>query len=94
VFADYKDGAVIPVKCLRRGARMLPIVGVYAHVIRALERNMDSVMILEDAVNALIRIDGCDPKEAFLRVSEALESLLVEGWIKPKALAGRPFIKV
>jgi flavin-dependent dehydrogenase len=93
-FADYKDGRIERLKCFRRGVKVLPVSGVYAHVLNALERNMDGVKVLEDAVNAVIQQEHYPSDEAFVLVAEVLESLIVEGWVKTKAVPSRPFIHV
>lgn len=93
-FASYVEGRIVPLRCFRREDKLLPVSGVYEHVISGLSRNMDGVMILEDCVNAMVREDGCEPNEAAMLVSEAIEAMVTEGWIKSKAVASRPFIKM
>jgi flavin-dependent dehydrogenase len=93
-FPSYKDGHIVPIPCLKRGRRVLPVLDAFKHVLAALRRNMDSIKILEDCVNAMIREDGVPPQEAAILAIEALESMLLEGWIKGKAISSRPFIKV
>ena len=51
-------------------------------------------MILEGAVNAMIREDNIPTQEAVLLTLEALESMMLEGWIRGKVVPSRPFIKV
>lgn len=92
-FAQYMEGRIEVLKAFRRGEHLLPIAGVYAFVIDALKRNMDSIFILEDVVNALIK-DSCAPEEAVSLALDALEALIVEGWIKTKLVSSRPCIKV
>jgi hypothetical protein len=93
-FVRYLNGRVVPVPCLRRGSKILPIVDVFKHLLNALRRNADSIMILEDCVNSMIREDGVEPQEAALLTIEAIESLILEGWIKGRVVPSRPFVKV
>lgn len=93
-FPSYTNGRILPIPCLRKGAKTLPVSGVFVHALNALSRNMDSVMILEDCVNAMIEQDGVPVAEAPVFGIEAFESMLLEGWIKAKAVESRPFIKV
>ncbi|MHB8635107.1 MAG: NAD(P)/FAD-dependent oxidoreductase [Fimbriimonadaceae bacterium] len=94
VFPRYVDGRILPIPCLRRGAKLLPVSGAFEHVLNAMTRSMDSVLVLEDCVNAMIREDGVPVKEAPSFAIEAIESMLLEGWIKAEAIPTRPFIKV
>ena len=93
-FPRYKDGRIIPIPCLKRGAKTLPVLDTFKHVLNAMSRNMDSVMILEDCVNTMHREDGVPHQDAALLAIEAMESLLLEGWIKTKSVSSRPFIKI
>ncbi|AIE85808.1 NAD(P)/FAD-dependent oxidoreductase [Fimbriimonas ginsengisoli] len=93
-FVRYLEGRVVPIPCLKRGPKVLPIVDVFKHLLKAMKRNMDSILILEDCVNAMIREDGIPPQDAALLTIEGIESLILEGWIKGKAVPSRPFIKV
>ncbi len=94
VFPSYREGRIVPVACLKRGAKILPVVDAYKHVLGALSRNMDSVMVLEDSVNAMIEQDGVPPQDAAVMAIEALETMILEGWMKTKSIPSRPFIKV
>ena len=93
-FVRYMDGRVVPIPCLKRGSKVLPLVDVFKHVVNAFKNNMDSILILEDCVNRMIHEDGVEVKEAELLAIEALESLMLEGWIRCKVVPSRPFIKV
>jgi len=93
-FVRYLDGRVVPIPCLKKGPKVLPIVDVFKHLVNAMKRNMDSIMILEDCVNAMIREDEIPAQEAALLAIEGIESMILEGWIKGKSVSSRPFIKV
>ncbi len=93
-FVRYVDGRVVPIPCLKRGSKILPLVDVFKYVVRAFKNNADSILILEECVNSMIAEDGVPPQEAALLAIEALESLLLEGWIRGKVVPSRPFINV
>jgi flavin-dependent dehydrogenase len=93
-FVRYSNGRALPIPCLRRGAKILPLVGVFKHLVATMKNNSDAVMILEESVNKMISEDGIEPEEASLLAIEAIESLILEGWIKAKAIPSRPFINV
>jgi len=93
-FVRYIDGEVRPIPCLKKGAKILPLIDVFKFVVNAFKDNADSIMILESAVNQMIREDNIPTQEAVLLTIEALESMLLEGWIKAKVVPSRPFIKV
>ena len=93
-FVRYIDGQVLPIPCLKKGSKVLPVVDVFKFVINAFKNDADSIMILEGAVNAMIREDNIPTQEAVLLTLEALESMMLEGWIRGKVVPSRPFIKV
>ncbi|MDR3692707.1 MAG: NAD(P)/FAD-dependent oxidoreductase [Fimbriimonas sp.] len=93
-FVRYLNGRVVPIPCLKRGSKILPLIDVFKHIHTAFKNNADSIMILEDCVNAMIEKDGVEPGEASLLAIEGLESLILEGWIRGKVVPSRPFIKV
>ncbi len=94
VFSRYRDGRVMRIPCLKKGTKTLPIVDAFRHLIVAMRNNFDSIMILEACVNSMIQQDGIPPSEASLLAIEAIEALILEGWIKGKVVPSRPFIKV
>jgi flavin-dependent dehydrogenase len=93
-FVRYADGRVLPIPCLKKGSKVLPRVDVFKHLLNAMQRNFDSIMILEDCVNAMILEDAVDVHDAPLLALEAIEAMILEGWIKGKAISSQPFIKV
>jgi flavin-dependent dehydrogenase len=94
VFARYLNGRVVPVPCLQRGEKLLPIVDVFKFLLSALRRSSDAVTVLEGAVNSMIAQDQIHPREAALLAIEGLEAMLLEGWILGAVAPDRPFIKV
>ena len=93
-FVRYLDGRVVPIPCLERGPKILPLVDVFKHLVAALERHTDAIAILEACVNAMISEDQVDPSDAPLLAIEGIESMLLEGWINADLNPSRPCIKV
>jgi len=93
-FVRYADGRVLPIPCLKKGSRILPTIDVFKHLLNAMGRNFDSILILEDCVNSMILEDGIDVDDAPLLALEAIEAMMLEGWIKGKAISSQPFITV
>ncbi|MDR3692708.1 MAG: NAD(P)/FAD-dependent oxidoreductase [Fimbriimonas sp.] len=93
-FVRYLNGRVLPIPCLRRDLKILPLIDSFKHAINALRRNSDSIKVLEDCVNAMITQDHIEPTEASLLAIEALETMVLEGWIVGEVDPSRPFVKV
>jgi flavin-dependent dehydrogenase len=93
-FVRYINGRVTPIPCLRRGAKILPIVDVFKHLSAAFKVSSDALTIVKCCVNAIVTQDKIPPQEAALKTIEAIEALILEGWIKTDVVANRPFVKV
>ncbi|MBX3111030.1 MAG: tryptophan 7-halogenase [Fimbriimonadaceae bacterium] len=94
VMAEYVGGRVRQTACLRRGAKVLPIMDVFKHLLNALHRETDSIRILEATVNAMVREDQIEIDRAPMLVVEAMEAMVTEGWIIGTLDPDRPCIKV
>ena len=93
-FIQYAEGRALPIPCLKKGAKILPNVDVFKHLLKVMGEEDQSVQILEKTVNLMISEDGIDPEDAALLVSEAIESLILEGWIETTIVPGRPYVNV
>lgn len=93
-FIQYKQGRALPIPCLKRGAKVVPILDVFKHLLQALKEGSDAVTILEKCVNSMISEDGIDPGDAQLLAPEAIETLILEGWLEGEVDPHRPFINV
>lgn len=93
-FIQYKDGRALPIPCLKRGSKILPVLDVFKHLIRALKESTDAVTVLEKCVNSMMLQDGVDPMDAQLLAPEAMEALILEGWLDVSVDSQRPFINV
>jgi flavin-dependent dehydrogenase len=90
-----QDGKIQSVKCYKRGSRLLPKVGMYQIIFKALARESDAsglVRQLKSLIGSSPEIT--EPYNALLGALEALEGLVAEGWVKATVKEGRPFITV
>ncbi len=91
----YKDGGIEMVKCYRRNGRVMPIVHAYWLLFEGLQRESDADtlirMCMEVARNNRM-FSG--PNDAYSHITEALESLIVEGWVTASVNPKRPFLKL
>jgi hypothetical protein len=89
------DGRIEKIKCYKRDACLLPMVGMYRTVFRALGRKSDASEIVKELKGAIAATEGlAEPYNAFLGALEALEGMVAEGWVRPEAVEGRPFMNV
>jgi len=93
-FVRYLNGRVLPIPCLRRGPKVLPLIDSFKHAYNALRQEADSVKALEYCVNAMIEQDHIDTEDAALLALEAFETMHLEGWIKGKVVPGQQFVRV
>jgi hypothetical protein len=93
-FVRYLNGRVLPIPCLKRGAKILPLIDSFKHAVNALRLDEDSIQVLEHCVNSMIRSDGIDQEDAALLAIEAFETMMLEGWMDGAVNPSRPFIKM
>lgn len=90
----YANGRITPVTCFRKNGKTLPLVGAYRAVYDALLREKDATVVLNMAYHFLNGPKSANPSEVAGVITECLEALLVEGWIKGSVDNRRPFIVV
>lgn len=89
------DGKIEKVKCYKRGPSLLPMIGIYRMVFRALNRASDAAALVKELKMIIAGTkEITEPYNAFLGALDALEGMLVEGWISPSIKEGRPFMTV
>jgi len=93
-FPQYTDGRVHQISCLKKGKKILPILDVFRHLLNALHRNTDSIKVLEEAVNSMMREDQISIQRAPKLAIEGIEAMIFEGWITCSQNPERPNIKV
>ncbi len=90
-----RDGKIDKVKCYQRGASLLPMIGIYRIVFRALGRESDAAGLVKQLKMMIASTEGItEPYNAFLGALDALEGMVAEGWITPGVREGRPFMNV
>ena len=90
-----REGQIEKVKCYRRGTSLLPMIGIYRMVFRALNRASDAAALVKE-LKAIIADNKeiTEPYNALLGALEALEGMVAEGWISTGIHEGRPFMNV
>jgi hypothetical protein len=90
-----RNGEIEKVKCYRRGTSLLPMVGIYRVVFRALNRASDSAALIKELRGIIAaNPDMTEPYNALLGALEALEGMVTEGWVTARVVEGRPFMNV
>lgn len=90
-----RDGKIEKVKCYQRGTSLLPMIGMFRTVFRALSRESDAAGLVRELKAAIAATpEITEPYNAFLGALEALEGLVAEGWVVASVREGRPFMKV
>jgi len=90
-----RNGQIEKVKCYRRGSSLLPMIGIYRMVFRALNRASDAAALVKELKHVIAgNPEITEPYNAFLGALEALEGMVAEGWVIATAKDGRPFMNV
>jgi len=94
VYVPYcRDGGIERVKCYQRGNALLPMIGLYRMLFRALGRANDAAALVKELKAAIAATeDMTEPYNALLGALEALEGMVTEGWVVATAVEGRPFL--
>lgn len=92
--ALYEEGHVYPLPCLRRGANIWPLNGIYKVVYEALQRESEMEYLAERIVYEIQRA-GIPMSEEMAQISmETLEGLITEGWVTASYDPKRPLLDV
>ena len=94
--ADYAAGRVKPGPCYVRGARVLPIAGAFETVVNLLQKSTDLATIAE-LLQRSIEAGNPDPHRrqmTLVKVIEALDAMINDGWVTPSYNPDRPLFKV
>lgn len=90
-----QNGRIELVKCWRRGDRTLPLIGVYELLVSALNRERDAANLARMLQQALVpRAKSNADYWSMTNVLDALESLIVDGWVKTGRQKNRPTLEV
>lgn len=87
---DLRDGRIQRVECYRRGDKRLPITGCYAPLIEWLRKTRTSQEVLAAVMQALQVVpDAAARDRLLLDYMQALEAMLVDGWVTGKVEEGK-----
>lgn len=90
-----RNGRITPVPCYRRGQLVLPLTGTFANVLKALQQSPDAITLLQTLRRSIEQQTDPAHRERFLSDHfQALEAMLVEGWVVGKVKPNRPMIRV
>ena len=79
--AHYSKGGVIPLRCLVKGSKRLPLAGLFTLLVNRLTKPVAITEIMDVVIAEALRIGlYSDEVSAKKGVLQALEALLVEGW--------------
>jgi tryptophan halogenase len=90
-----QNGQIEKVKCYKRGANLLPMMGIYRMVFRALSRASDAAALVREMKGMIANTKEIkEPYNVFLGALDALEGMVAEGWVTTEVREGRPFMAV
>jgi flavin-dependent dehydrogenase len=91
---NYRDGRIERLECLRRGAQIWPLNGIYRCVYRALSREREIQFLAERFIFEL-GLAKMPVSEMMARIClEALEALVTEGWVRASYDPAIPLLDV
>jgi flavin-dependent dehydrogenase len=90
VIAVYKNGGIAPTKCYRRGDSELPMTFANSFVINALKTEEDGVCLYHRFSTAIKQLG--QPEKALFYALEAMEAMVLEGWITAEVDESRPMM--
>ncbi|HEY3781153.1 MAG TPA: NAD(P)/FAD-dependent oxidoreductase [Fimbriimonadaceae bacterium] len=89
-----KEGKIERVKCYRRDKSLLPLVGLYETVYRALCRHSQAVDLMKEFMASVSHLAPHERQNVLSNILEALEGMVVEGWVSTGNEEGRPHFQV
>ncbi|MCG9895935.1 MAG: tryptophan 7-halogenase, partial [Fimbriimonadaceae bacterium] len=94
--AEYREGQVRPVRAFKRGEKTLRLTNVNELVVKAIEAQPDvtEAFRLLESHFARFTQDPQEIQERLFRCIEALEALVLEGWVVGRTDPKRPFLKM
>jgi flavin-dependent dehydrogenase len=95
VVAHLEEGRIVPVDCYYRDGKRLPVFGLYAILHRILLAESDAQRIMDSLWTHFNRFKVFGTPEAgVMNGLQALESMVVEGWVTASVDKKRPFLAV
>jgi len=90
-----QNGKIEKVKCYKRADGLLPMIGIYRIVFRAVSLESDAAGIVGQLKSMIAASpEFIDRYDALLGAFDALEGMVAEGWISGSVREGRPHLRV
>jgi hypothetical protein len=90
----YRNGRIRPIRCYRKGNKMLPVMGAFKHALDAVTAHPHSKAAFARCVDSIVAHEHLTHQEAIFRAAEAFEALLTEGWIRGRVQSEWPFLTI
>ncbi|MFZ4507634.1 MAG: NAD(P)/FAD-dependent oxidoreductase, partial [Fimbriimonas sp.] len=87
------EGKIDRIKGYTRGAKLLPLVGMYRIVFAALQNESDASRVMGLIRNFLMEQKAAS-QSALISALEAIEGMIAEGWVTAKVNKKRPFLQL
>ncbi len=91
-FAHLENGRIEAVKCLKKGEKLLPLEGLFAIVVSALETETDAEKVLNRCLEIFQRQGAKNVSAGYLMFMEVLEALIYDGWVEASLNDKRPLL--
>ena len=92
--AHYENGRVVSVRAFRRGDKLLPLVGIVGHAVKAIGDHLTATKVMVECGKAVVEKERIPWDAAMVAIAETIEGLIAEGWVKAKALPSQPFLDI
>lgn len=93
--AELRDGRIHRRECYERAGRVLPLVGAFMNVVRALQVSRDAVTVATTLKRSIeMQHPPGTAERSFSEHLQAMEAMLLDGWIVGKVDPKRPMLRV
>lgn len=89
-----QNGRILRAKCFIRAERRLPMVGMFARVVQALEKHRDLHQIAHFFNAEARRVDPKSVDFQFMLAMQALETMLHDGWVTGTHDRKKPLMRI
>ncbi len=89
-----QNGRILRAKCFIRAERRLPMVGMFARVVQALEKHRDLHQIADFFYAEAHRVDPKSVDFQFMLAMQALETMLHDGWVTGTHDRKKPLMRI
>jgi flavin-dependent dehydrogenase len=94
--AEYREGRIHPLECYRREGRVFRLSNVNELLVNGirLEPDVNRLFVMLQSHFARFTTSEAEVRERMVRCVEALEALLLEGWVKGELDPSRPMLNM